>query len=375
MTTPVECARQQQSSQVDNPQDYGQFRHFGSAYRPTDHYKSDSSESDIDESERYDTDKEESDTESDISDLDFDKISFDCARLASSRHDRNTYSQDSVTVQPHSIGLAPTPTRPDTQLEPGKSMQNDSKDASDVDIMPPFDIDRQSVMYVPPEQLHDLAAQLANRATISQDRRNLTGGSSLQTISQQPVDAEPSTPKGDSTVTTAPTHVHVHGNPRQILVLQDVTNIEPIAEYNISLDSENYEGESDTEDIVWDSILDVDSNIPSQADHTARYDRDLVQWNDRPQGLLMADIDNTHCRDSCKQLAAIRDTQDWQFRPDLFKGYDVRYGRFDVDACADNEGRNSQCEHFWCPQDSYSNHSWAGKKVWCKPPFDEIKGY
>ena len=72
------------------------------------------------------------------------------------------------------------------------------------------------------------------------------------------------------------------------------------------------------------------------------------------------------------QLAAMRDTTYWQFEPDVFKSYDMRYGPFQVDACADDLGRNAQCEKFWCPNDSYTQHSWAGLKVWCNPPFEEI---
>ena len=50
----------------------------------------------------------------------------------------------------------------------------------------------------------------------------------------------------------------------------------------------------------------------------------------------------------------------------------MHYGPFQVDACADNAGRNAQCEKFWCSQDSYAKHSWAGMTVWCNPPFEKI---
>ena len=68
--------------------------------------------------------------------------------------------------------------------------------------------------------------------------------------------------------------MHVHGTPRQILVLQDVTNVQPLPEYSGSFDSNNYEGESDIEeDVSWDSILDIDNNVLSQAKHKVRDDR------------------------------------------------------------------------------------------------------
>jgi len=72
------------------------------------------------------------------------------------------------------------------------------------------------------------------------------------------------------------------------------------------------------------------------------------------------------------QLAALRDNVDWQFDPDLFMSYNLRCGPFQVDACADNDGRNAQCAEFWCSKDSYASHSWAGLNVWCNPPFEKV---
>ena len=60
------------------------------------------------------------------------------------------------------------------------------------------------------------------------------------------------------------------------------------------------------------------------------------------------------------------------FDPDLFSSYDLMYGPFDVDACADVQGHDAQCARYWSPEDCYSRHSWAGLKVWCNPPFQEI---
>ena len=92
-------------------------------------------------------------------------------------------------------------------------------------------------------------------------------------------------------------------------------------------------------------------------------------WADRRSSELMP---MSCMEDNMMALATMRDTTDWQFEPDLFKSYDIHYGPFDVDACADNEGQNAQCEHFWSPNNSYAQHSWAGTKVWCNPPFEEI---
>ena len=51
---------------------------------------------------------------------------------------------------------------------------------------------------------------------------------------------------------------------------------------------------------------------------------------------------------------------------------DLMHGPFDVDACADAQGHNAQCARYWSPKIWYSRHSWAGLKVWCNSPFQEI---
>ncbi len=57
---------------------------------------------------------------------------------------------------------------------------------------------------------------------------------------------------------------------------------------------------------------------------------------------------------------------------EVFHSYNLIYGPFNVDACADNYGSNAQCENYWSPSNSYALHSWGGLKVWCNPPFSEI---
>ena len=71
-------------------------------------------------------------------------------------------------------------------------------------------------------------------------------------------------------------------------------------------------------------------------------------------------------------MHAQRDTSDWQFKPELFAHYDVRYGPFQIDATADNDGSNALCTQWWCPDDSCHNHSWASLKIWCNPPYNDI---
>lgn len=57
-----------------------------------------------------------------------------------------------------------------------------------------------------------------------------------------------------------PLNVHVHGSPRQTLVLQDVTNAASPLRSTITVLTQE-EGASDTEDMGWDSIFDIDSNL------------------------------------------------------------------------------------------------------------------
>ena len=64
-----------------------------------------------------------------------------------------------------------------------------------------------------------------------------------------------------------------------------------------------------------------------------------------------------------------RDSSDWKFDEELFESYSLLHGPFSVDACADYNGYNAQCLKYWCEADSCLNHSWAGEKVWCNPPF------
>ena len=74
------------------------------------------------------------------------------------------------------------------------------------------------------------------------------------------------------------------------------------------------------------------------------------------------------------QHSPTRDTDDWQFDADLFWEYYDRFGPFSIDACADNQGKNSQLYGaFWCPKDSCLEHAWNGLNVWCNPPWRIIE--
>ena len=73
------------------------------------------------------------------------------------------------------------------------------------------------------------------------------------------------------------------------------------------------------------------------------------------------------------QVQNARDTSDWQFPPALYRSYDLRYGPFVLDACSDNDGRNSPIPTWWSPSDSYSKYFWRGCKIWCNPPYTEVE--
>ena len=102
-------------------------------------------------------------------------------------------------------------------------------------------------------------------------------------------------------------------------------------------------------------------------------DSDAV--TEEPDDLLFDEALHSENAPGAWTLSAVRadrDSTDWMFDPDLYASYDLMYGPFDVDACADTQGHNSQCSRYWSPADCYSRHSWAGLKVWCDPPFQEI---
>ncbi|KAL3131483.1 hypothetical protein ABBQ38_007791 [Trebouxia sp. C0009 RCD-2024] len=76
--------------------------------------------------------------------------------------------------------------------------------------------------------------------------------------------------------------------------------------------------------------------------------------------------------DMKQQLHSARDTTDWQFPPALFRSYDLRYGPFTRDACSDSDDSNALCPAWWSPEDSYTQYSWSGCKIWCHPPFNQV---
>jgi hypothetical protein len=62
--------------------------------------------------------------------------------------------------------------------------------------------------------------------------------------------------------------------------------------------------------------------------------------------------------------------QDWMFDSDEFSFWEGKTRPFTLDACADNEGTNSQCaEKFNCPNRSFLKSDCTGQHVWLNPPY------
>lgn len=67
------------------------------------------------------------------------------------------------------------------------------------------------------------------------------------------------------------------------------------------------------------------------------------------------------------------DTVDERITPQwLFNELNMEH-RFTLDAAA-NE-RNAKCERFFTLADDGLAHSWAGERVWCNPPYSDIKAW
>ena len=59
--------------------------------------------------------------------------------------------------------------------------------------------------------------------------------------------------------------------------------------------------------------------------------------------------------------------------PAVFADLDSRFGPFDIDACADVGGQNAHCPQYWSEVDDCLQQKWAGKRVYCNPPFACIR--
>ena len=68
-------------------------------------------------------------------------------------------------------------------------------------------------------------------------------------------------------------------------------------------------------------------------------------------------------------------TNDWMLDRIRFKELEKLYGPFDLDACADNLGRNSQLKHYCCPNDSFLEKDVSGQSIYMNPPYDNVYAF
>ena len=73
------------------------------------------------------------------------------------------------------------------------------------------------------------------------------------------------------------------------------------------------------------------------------------------------------------QMTEERDTDDWMFDHERFLYYNDKYGPFDVDGCADPEGKNAHLPLWWSSSDSCLDYIWTGLNVFCNPPWRLIQ--
>ena len=68
-------------------------------------------------------------------------------------------------------------------------------------------------------------------------------------------------------------------------------------------------------------------------------------------------------------MTVISDFDDWQLRTQEVVSLDVEFGPIEVDACCDEIGSNAHFVEFWSSTDDCRRHNWAGRTIYCNPPF------
>ena len=58
---------------------------------------------------------------------------------------------------------------------------------------------------------------------------------------------------------------------------------------------------------------------------------------------------------------------DWRTPKSFFESVTREFGQFDTDAAASAD--NALCPHFWDEQADALKQDWAGRKIWCNPPY------
>jgi hypothetical protein len=88
---------------------------------------------------------------------------------------------------------------------------------------------------------------------------------------------------------------------------------------------------------------------------------------------LQAAQDDAIPREDGQELSEEGMIEDWMLDRHVFQFIESKWGPFEVDACADPQGLNAQLPFYWSIEDSCLGHDWAGKSIYCNPPFNEIQ--
>lgn len=67
------------------------------------------------------------------------------------------------------------------------------------------------------------------------------------------------------------------------------------------------------------------------------------------------------------------DLDDRETHPEDFARWDARFGPFTLDAAA--QAHNTKCDRWLGPADDGLRASWAGERVWCNPPYSDLRAW
>jgi hypothetical protein len=65
-------------------------------------------------------------------------------------------------------------------------------------------------------------------------------------------------------------------------------------------------------------------------------------------------------------------TEDWMLETNIFREIELLWGPFDLDACCDPQGHNSQLPLYWSAENDCLQQSWTHLSIYCNPTFSII---